>query len=548
MGRKFEIVDEQTGRTFVVEDTEAADEPIPEPISQTESFARGAGQGATLGWGDEGAAAILDMLPDPKGYNRAERHGGNTRQVGLDQMRADNRAAEEANPWTYGAGSVAGTVPLAAATGGQMPAVQGAVARGALGAAEGGALGAVVGAGMATEGNRIEGAKVGGAVGAGAGAALPVAGAALAAGARKVAPALKGVADRARAAATGAYGGQLKKLARDKGADAVEEFGADVERLGLHEGGGPLPQSWETYAQNAAQAKQTAGQRIGELSELADRGGVRVNLGEIADDLMDEAVSLSKIPDAAAHSQADELMARAANFEGRGVPYGEAHGLRRFLDDLAYNAEQALQSQTAERARAVATKLRGKMDEAIKQADPALRDAMREANQTYSTASRASHYAEGRIAQEAGNQAISLPSMTAAAGGFAGAGPVGAVGGAVGGQLMKTRGASAIAGGARALQHGAERVAATATPGRLAASLPGVAAPRAVSISERVQQLAQSQPEALGDYGPTIARAVNDGDFGVTHSILQQTDPDYQRLLVGLEADEYTQAPGNEQE
>jgi hypothetical protein len=70
----------------------------------------------------------------------------------------------------------------------------------------------------------------------------------------------------------------------------------------------------------------------------------------------------------------------------------------------------------------------------------------------------------------------------------------------------------------------------------------------ATSVADKVQRLSQTRPDALGDYGPTIARAVNDGDFGVTHSILQQTDPDYQRLLVGLEADEYTQAPGNEQE
>jgi len=515
---QYAYTNPDTGEEEVYE-IETPDAPEP---TQTESALRGAAQGATLGWGEEGAAWLADQLT-PAGVNRDERPG--TDEAMLEMMRGDNQRAQEANPDTYMAGEFVGGLAPAVAAGPLAGKAVGAVGKVATGIGEGAVFGGAAGSGLAEEGDRLEAGAKGAATGAAIGAALPavISGAGVAAGA--VAQGAKRVADRARAGATGAYGGQLKRLAKDRGPDAVEEFGAAVEKLGIHEGEGALssmPQSWETYARNAARVKSEAGAKIGELSEFADSSGVRVDMGEIAADLMDQAAELRKLPAAEAHAQADELVRRATDFglESRvsGMPYGDAHKLRRFLDDIAYDAEKQLQSQAAERARNVAGKLRKNMDAAMSEADPALRDAMAEANSQYSTSIRAQTYADERIAQEAGNQMISLPAVVAGGTGFAGGGPVGAVVGATTAQLMKTRGAAATAGAARSVQRGGERVA---------------------SLSEKIKRLARDSPEELGEYGPILADAERAGNFAVAHSLLQQSDTGYQRMQARLEEDEY---------
>lgn len=75
--------------------------PAPPDVSKLESFARGGVQGLTFGFADE-VQGIADYLLAGRDYVR-----------GRDEARAKNKAAQEANPWTYAGGDVAGGVATA---------------------------------------------------------------------------------------------------------------------------------------------------------------------------------------------------------------------------------------------------------------------------------------------------------------------------------------------------------------------------------------------------------------------------------------------------
>ena len=130
------------------ESAEPAREEAPPPdVNMLESGLRGARQGATLGFADEiGArignwldrvtgltdetAALLDEAPAEDGYASLR-----------DDYRADERAAREANPWTYGLSEAAGSMLIPGSTSGSAGRVIGrAIAEGAVagtGASEG---------------------------------------------------------------------------------------------------------------------------------------------------------------------------------------------------------------------------------------------------------------------------------------------------------------------------------------------------------------------------------------------------------------------------
>lgn len=90
----------------------AAQKP-PEPPSQAESARRGLGQGLTFGFGDELSGLIgagLDHMfgPDYTGFDDSDASFGENYAGLRDQERVDNRAAQAANPWTYGLSEFAG--------------------------------------------------------------------------------------------------------------------------------------------------------------------------------------------------------------------------------------------------------------------------------------------------------------------------------------------------------------------------------------------------------------------------------------------------------
>lgn len=140
--------------------------PIPASEQQpgmVESFARGAADTATFGFGDEMAAGVTSLF------------GGNYDQS-LANIRGQQQAAQEAHPVAFGAGQVAGVLPTSLAPGSVAVRAPSLGAKVAGGMVAGAAQGAAYGAGSADEGNRMTGAAQGAVAGGTIGAAFPAAG------------------------------------------------------------------------------------------------------------------------------------------------------------------------------------------------------------------------------------------------------------------------------------------------------------------------------------------------------------------------------------
>lgn len=140
-------------------------------MARLTAMAQGAGQGATRGWNDEGAAKILSMLggpDDPKGYGR-EYAAGSQEADNLESIRNNIASAQAKYPRNFSAGEFVGAIPGRVAAFSALPAGM-AVGAPAAGLAYGLEAG-VDGAGKAEEGGRLRA----GAEAAGPAAAMAVA-------------------------------------------------------------------------------------------------------------------------------------------------------------------------------------------------------------------------------------------------------------------------------------------------------------------------------------------------------------------------------------
>lgn len=176
-------------------------------MSWLESILRGAGQGATLGWGDELGSKLVPEVDDGTNIPR-EYAAGSAEQDLLQKLRRDNATAAAENPALYAGGAVAGALPSALAT----PFGVGGAAAGRLAATSllGGALGGLSGSGLAEDGAKLRGAGEG----ALAGAMTGMAGAAAAESLpllRRAAQGLRAVAPVTAGAPASAGGAQINQ-------------------------------------------------------------------------------------------------------------------------------------------------------------------------------------------------------------------------------------------------------------------------------------------------------------------------------------------------
>lgn len=336
--------------------------------------ARGAGQGATLRWGDEGAAALAEAAPregsgldalarralnvfgadlpevDPEAAAIPKTYAAGSRYADMrDSERAANAQAQERSPVLYTAGEVAGAVPGAIAT---APAAGGALpARVAANMAAGAAYGGISGGGgseaqdaMGVAADAVQGAEVGAVLGGGITAAAAGAGRA----AQAVRPGLERLANRARAGASGAYGGELAKLTERHGPQYAERLGADIERLGLHKRQGPL----KSAALGAA-----GGTAIGGTGGAAYGAGKSYFTGE--GDMLDEAAKYGKrgAKMGAALGALSSRVATPAVYRENAAAVRKAAGQQ--LDDAIREAtEQGVHAPTTEVLAGMRAKLR----------------------------------------------------------------------------------------------------------------------------------------------------------------------------------------------
>jgi hypothetical protein len=576
------------------EDASAPSAPRPRTTAG-QAFGLGTADGASMGFADEasGLGAWLASKFNGGDIPRASGRGVDAPisdttdyEAGRNEFRADEDAAANEHALAYRGGQGVGIVGTAMAPipGGQAlgrvtarvaPRVAGALIergvgetlanglgrvaqRAAVAAPTGAALGALNAAGDSEASltrnpgqlrdDVVHGAEMGALagpiVGEGVHQAMKVPGA-IARGIGKANTAIGDAfgrgANKEAVAAAGPQGNDTRKLMRDFGDTAVNDFGQSIRDQNL---GGKLPGTgWDTYAKNAEKQMAELGPAIGEATKRADAQGVRINSGSIVSDLLDRASELENLPQVPAiKAQIDDLLENAVAIDSAGaMSFGQAVEFRRKLDDIAWDAAAAKQSQTAKDARELAGKMRGAIDDSLKQADPALRDELSALNQRYSTAARVHKYATTRVAKEAGLQIGGLTGKLASGLGFAHGmmhgGPVMAAqemaAGYAADKLIKERGhdiASKTLGAGQALFSGAGNVmrrAADATGSAIERS------PVAQAMGEGVQlQAAGRAPSSMFHPEPQAATADDGTDDPQYGTMLAAHAPGQQRSIM----------------
>lgn len=394
--------------------------------------------------------------------------GGSGEQVHtpeIDQIQLDARAAHDRSPFSAGAASAIGTLPLTMTAG---PTSGGLLAGGVDSAALGG-----------SDRDQILHALIG----AGVGAALHGAGAGIE-GMANTTPKLEAAASRARVAATGMYGGAMKKLANEIGDDGITRLGNKIEEKGLHDApgiAGWFPGSAERYHDNAVALADNALVRQRTAAFDADQAGVRVPTARTANELTPQIQEADSAFDPQGRNEAafaKDLQGRMrsrsdvtsvhepdmgfdengnlyenagqdANLGDYNVSFGKALKERQRLDQNIAWAKRNPGTNTPdeeETRRYVANQLRGELLTSLEDQEPHIAEPFRQAQDDLNTALTVQTPSAARVYQEAGNQRISLPTWIAGAGGIASGNPLTGAAMAAGASQIKARGQSAYAG------------------------------------------------------------------------------------------------------
>jgi hypothetical protein len=318
--------------------------PEKPKTGRKESAARGALQGLSLGWGDEGAAGIAALLPftdreAAKGDTLGERYR-NAREL----YRGRNTQAKESNPITYGANEIGGALAPMLLSGGaaaaRAPTLLGRMGQAA---ATGAKIGSVAGAGYsdAKDATGLAGDTAGGAIGGAVlGPAVEAAGAGASRAGRWVSDKLGGLASEAARRSTGATQVDITKLTRENPARPAQVGRALLdEKIRLR--------SPDTIAADAKRIRGDVGAEIGTLLNASDASGARFNAGQFVADAKSRVVNpiannpLQKVP--GHHGQVvnpaaerlnvllNEVTAKAQN---GALTANEAHLVRKQLDEF----------------------------------------------------------------------------------------------------------------------------------------------------------------------------------------------------------------------
>jgi hypothetical protein len=388
-----------------------------------------------------------------------------------------------------------------------------------------------------------------------------------------------------RVAATGIYGGALKRQMQNHGEEAILQLGRDIEAKGLHQGNAPggnwNPLNWvgqdaRTYADNAGALREDAGRRLGRYEDqIANLDSPpTVPLDDLTSQLRARGEQRAGAWDPAGPSESNFANNFADRIENNsnavmgpnGQPvshyadWGDAIGQRRYIDKqidwnrLGGGAEAPMQESLR---RFVAGDLRAGTKDALEQGVkngtlPAeLNAGWNSANNDYRLAAAVQDPAVARVYQEYGNQKISLPAWNAFSsqenplrGGLAG----------IAADFVKYRGASTLAGAQRGLANNAEKVGVASevfTPpiAQRSAGFMGqdsgkqrAQRARGWKNTDAAEMMIKRNPAALGKWGEQLAKAADDDRLGAELLRLQQTDPDF-RTSVLPQIESLTQEP-----
>lgn len=425
-----------------------------------EAMARGAGQGATLGFGDEASAAVeaglQKVLPEALGGIDYGKPFGTLYRENRDVNRRENTAARKEHPWAYGAGEMVGATPAAIATGGKGAA---SLLRNAL---QGAAFGAAAGVGGSEEAPGsagITGAALGGAIGAG----VPLVGRSV------LLPLIQKLRDVGTNAGRRVLTRVSSSLSNRKGLS--DEAVAAAREVGAF---GPLKDT--KYAKEVLEgAREAAGDFYAQVvAELEQKGVAGPKARELAARLAQEARDISAntlgSPRPGVFSGvADELMSKPTDSYGR-LGLTQAESMKRELQHLArseYDKLKAMQTPRGEAQEAVASRVREAIEASVdsqKALAPEAAAAFEPVKQKLGLLIQASNAARAGANRAQKNAAISLPDIVA------GAGVHGPLAG-LGMHVARTRGPSTVAWAAPGVADLLRAIADPATDKRLLAEM-----------------------------------------------------------------------------
>lgn len=468
----------------------------PESISKLESFLRGGGQGLSLGFGDELTGA-LESLVTEKTYEQSR-----------DEAREANRLAREANPKTFIAGDVAGSVLPVLASGGESLLARGATKlapttiRGMM------ALGAAQGAGY-SEAEDIPGlirdmgmsSVLAGGVGAGAKA--------VGAGLKGLrAPVLEDIAQTRGAKALGTPKRMMAdpKLAAQAKADAQLMLDNDIIKWNS---------SFSDMAEDVTRLKENTGKAIGDYLESVDMRGKFFDVNKAIADLNSMrpvSGTSGKVLRGGAyddiHRTIDNAIDTVKAHGSKSLSFEDANAVKGVLQDLAnWNSNK----NATLLDKKVAGTFRNTVDTALEDVSNTAKNA--EAFQgflgdkkVYGAANRAEDSIWGRVGADNANKSASLTDMVLAAPMLAeqGLGPASL---SVGAKKVAER------YGNQAIAHGANKLAKIS--------------------ANTLEPMIKANPQFFGKFLPALQQAAARGteELAVTHYLLSQSDPEYQALM-----------------
>ncbi len=435
-------------------------------VSLLESGLRGAVQSGSLGFADEISGALESTFTD-KSYEQAR-----------DESRANFKAAQEANPVTYGAGQVAGGVASAFVPGLNVAKLGTAGAR-VLGGAGIGALTGVGSSEASDVGGLASDAAVGGLIG---GAASGIA--------ESISPVRRYLQDKMARSAEELAVKSLKPTAaqiRKLGPEGMHRTGRGLLDEGLIKPGSNA----ESSLSRIAPYKEAAKSELVDVLNQADAA--------LPSDAVSERVLSEVMPDAVTTGGQPAVSAVEKAVNDIGLT--EARSLSD-LNLLASNiSSKAYGAPTVQAENLAKKSVERSIDRQIKEAVPSeLLPAFEEANARFALGTTAEKLAKTGASRYAANQGLSLGDKGTGIAGYALMGPKGLLLGAAN-KMGRERGQSAAAVGL-----------------------------------DKLSKLLESAPEAFGQYGPMLKQAAERGSnsLAVQHYLLAQRDSEYRKKIDAL--------------
>ncbi len=397
-----------------------------------------------------------------------------TYEQSRDESRLANAKAQSENPITYGVGEIGGGVASNLILPGSAATMGGRALQAA-------ATGAIMGAGTANNRDEIlPSMAVGGALGGVAAPLTELGAGAVSKGANKLSEYLSGLSSKLNVKATGATGLQASKF--------KPELGQEMKKLDLGWFDGP-----QAIANKMQGVLDESGKKIGSTLEGLDAQGASANINLIVGKLQ------SKIDELSSEFGNEKIVAQLKNelnnlLEKRisNIPLTAAEaGKRNFQAQVNYNSPEADKKSAA----VMANLFKNEVEDAASATSPEAANIFKENKRLFGLYSPV---------QEAAQKRASTLSQS----------PMGG--------LLDVAAVSAGGGGPLGLVSAAARKVIAPRGANIAAKL-----------SDKVSNLLQTNPQALGKYAKPLSDAIARGPAALasTNFLLQQTDPEYRKLV-----------------